>query len=94
MAILDYEDEELWSDLKQIVEDVRLVEEIPVKRIKELCRKRRVDCLGFLSGWDELVASCDEVASEAEQIMGELYSEEKRERRNRTEKQFIKKYGG
>ena len=94
MAILDYEDDELWSDLKQIVEDVRMVEEIPAKRIKELCRKRRVDCLGFLSDLDELVASCDEVASEAEQIMGELYSEERRERRNRTEKQFIKKYGG
>lgn len=94
MAILDYEDDELWADLKQIVEDVRLVEEIPVKRIRELCRKRRVDCLGFLSDWADLAVSCDEVASEAEHIMSELHSEERRERRSRTEEQFIEKYGG
>ena len=93
MPIIDYEDDELWKDLQQIVDDVMLVEEIPIKRIQEKCKKRRVDFLGLLSDWNDLVESCHEVASEAQEKMNILYSDEKRERINRTSKGFIKKYG-
>ena len=57
------------SELRQLADDLWLVEEIPMARIQELCDEHVIDCYRFHSAWLKLLAESHKVMDEAEMRM-------------------------
>ena len=57
------------SELRQLADDLWLVEEIPMARIQELCNEHVIDCYRFHSAWLKLLDESHKVMDEAEMRM-------------------------
>ena len=57
------------SELRQLSDDLWLVEEIPVSRIQELCDEHVIDCYRFQSAWLKLLDESHKVMNLVEQRM-------------------------
>ena len=56
-------------DLRELTDNLQLVEEIPVARIQELCDDHGIGCYKFVSGWEKLMDAMHVVMSECEMKM-------------------------
>ena len=57
------------SELRQLADDLWLVEEIPMARITELCNEHVIDCYKFNSLWIKLLDESHKLMSECEMRM-------------------------
>ena len=64
------------SELRQLSDDLWLVEEIPVARIQDLCDDHVIDCYRFQSAWLKLLDESHSLMGLVEQRMEAIPSDE------------------
>ena len=57
------------SELRQLADDLWLVEEIPMARIQELCDEHVINCYKFNSLWIKLLDESHKVMNQVEERM-------------------------
>jgi len=60
------------SELRQLADDLWLIEEIPMDRITELCNEHVIDCYKFVSAWHKLMDEMHRVMNTTEERMEAL----------------------
>lgn len=62
-------------DLRELADQLWLVEEIPMARIQELCDDHGINCYKFVSAWHKLLDESHKVMDRVEERMEAIPSE-------------------
>lgn len=65
----DWRADDLSAELWQLINDVCLIEEIPVARIVDMCDEHQLDAYKFVSSWEKCVDQCHALVTKIEEKM-------------------------